>query len=1080
MATDYIALREENVVGYGTRIPKIGGMLLANRYDKRTHFIFELLQNSEDALGRRKGWSGPREVRFILSEKELRISHYGAPFDAADVRGVCGIDESTKDYTSIGRFGIGFKSVYAFTDRPEVHSGDEAFAIESYVWPVAVQPRARNPEETLIILPLDNATAEDRAEIAQGLEQLGADALLFLRHVEEISWEVAGGSRGLYIRSAAKHLGDHVRQVTLLGEQVGKRDVEQSWLVFSKPALNGDTPVGFAEIAFSLSKGEKSLAVQPVTDAPLVVFFPTALKTDLGFLVQGPYRTTPSRDNVPAHDPWNMSLIEQTGDLLIEALKWFVVKRSLDTNTLECLPLDRAKFTGTLLAPLFEKVVRALKSEALLPSASGDYISASQARLSRTQELRDLIQPDQLARLTASDAPVAWLSGDITADRTPRLRQYLMREFDLVEQTPDSLLLRLPAEFLTSQSDGWIVRLYRFLGNLPAVARHIRARGVPLIRLDDGSHVEVFLHGQPQAFLPSTTATGFPTVRRSVCREADIRTFLRSLGLTEPDPVDDVIRNILPSYKSAREDHTYAADIARILHAFRTDSESQKEKLKAALRITPFVKAVDAGSGAAFLVYPGHVYLAAARLKELFAGAAGVLIVDDSYECLRGEDVRELLEACGATRHLFPTDAPNSLLPHERRALRREAGEERANSEGTVQDYHIRGLQSLLKLLPSLPLADQLKRASLLWEALIELEDRRGRAVFSGAYSWTYYYTRHVAFDSLFIRTLNNTAWIPGPDGKLELPESVPFDSLKWRRSPFIESKINFKKPIVEELAKEVGIDLDVLALLKRHNLTSMAELLSRLDVDDLDIEALSEHSPTTDPVATYSPRTESHNDRAASPASQPFRAGESHVKSESADNGGDNAPTRPANNDNAPDDSVGDEGSGMRGVSGARMNQKGRQRRFVSYVVAEPDEESADPDGLDHQARLALETRAIAIIRAREPLLQLTPAGNPGFDLVESDLAGEPQRWIEVKAMAGCLEDRPVGLSSVQFNFARQHGDQHWLYVVEHAGDAERARIVKIQNPAGRVGTFTFDHGWVSIADIDDQQQGAIALAVE
>ena len=33
-------------------------MLLANRYADRTHFIFELLQNAEDALARRDNWEG--------------------------------------------------------------------------------------------------------------------------------------------------------------------------------------------------------------------------------------------------------------------------------------------------------------------------------------------------------------------------------------------------------------------------------------------------------------------------------------------------------------------------------------------------------------------------------------------------------------------------------------------------------------------------------------------------------------------------------------------------------------------------------------------------------------------------------------------------------------------------------------------------------------------------------------------------------------------------------------------------------------------------------------------------------------
>jgi len=32
-----------------------------------------------------------------------------------------------------------FKSVYAFTRRPETHSGAEACASESYVWSVAVK-----------------------------------------------------------------------------------------------------------------------------------------------------------------------------------------------------------------------------------------------------------------------------------------------------------------------------------------------------------------------------------------------------------------------------------------------------------------------------------------------------------------------------------------------------------------------------------------------------------------------------------------------------------------------------------------------------------------------------------------------------------------------------------------------------------------------------------------------------------------------------------------------------------------------------------------------------------------------------
>ena len=96
MACDYQAIRRDNERRYGTDIGRIGPMLLANRYDDRTHFIFELLQNAEDALARRDGWQGSRAVTFHLTGKTLRVSHFGLPFDEPDVRGICGIAESTK------------------------------------------------------------------------------------------------------------------------------------------------------------------------------------------------------------------------------------------------------------------------------------------------------------------------------------------------------------------------------------------------------------------------------------------------------------------------------------------------------------------------------------------------------------------------------------------------------------------------------------------------------------------------------------------------------------------------------------------------------------------------------------------------------------------------------------------------------------------------------------------------------------------------------------------------------------------------------------------------------------------------
>lgn len=1073
MPSDYVAIRAENERRYGTDIGRIGQMLLADRYDDRTHFIFELLQNAEDALARRQGWTGSRAVRFDLQSDALYFSHYGKLFDAADVRGICGIAESTKDKTSIGRFGIGFKSVYAYTTRPQIHSGDEAFAIDSFVWPTAVSSIRRDAGETIIVLPLNAGIETAAVEITRGLRRLGPTALLFLRYIEEIEWKVNNGPSGIYLRSKPDSLGPGVMRISVIGQQVDASEVEESWLIFFREVATEDgTVVGQVEIAFSIADGKesKTWSMQPVANSPLVVFFPTVVLTQLGFLLQGPYRTTPSRDNVPKNDPWNQHLVKEATSLLLEALTWLRDQRLLDVPALRCLPLDRARFPeDSMFAPLFESLRTRMMSDRLLPGAGDAYVSAKTAKIARTQELRSLFASEQLGPLFASDEQLEWVSGDISQDRTPDVRHYLMRELGIVEVTPEMVLPRLTKEFLECQPDAWVQRLYEFFQGQPALTRSGRLHGLPIIRLTDGVHVVPRYDGQPQAFLPSAIETSFPTVRNSVCGSQEARKFLESLGLTEPDPVDDVVRNILPKYNQEEVDVTdddYVCDIRRIVDAFRTDSKVQRDKLLTALRDTCFVMTVAPHDGSKWMSKPGRAYLATARFKEMFAGVKDVLLVNDSYACLRGEDVRDLLEACGAARSLLPVSVAPQLTSEQKRELRAAGGCESTSGNESLIDFNVRGLDQLLELLPALKAEVRRRRATLLWEALVELEDRRGMSVFSGTYEWTYYHSRSASFDSSFVRKLNGTAWVPGNGGILHLPSELIFDTLEWKPDPFLQSKIRFKPPIIEQLAKEAGFDPGMLDLLKRLGVTSEEELRRRLGVD---AEAVDEHEDNRS--------SESHDD---ADVNQPEierkseRDRESEVESDSDEGSGD------------ADNGAGDESRGRkgdRGTRGGRQGQKGDKpetqgrresglggsRPFISYIGTHPidDEDEHDPDGLSRDARMSLEAKAIELILRIEPELERTRANNPGFDLYEAGDHGRPVRWVEVKAMTGSLDDRPICMSRIQFDSAWVNGEAYWLYVVEYAGDPARARILRINDPAGQAKNFTFDHGWSLVAEV-------------
>ena len=628
MPSDYAAIRREKSEDYIELAERVSRDLVSRLYGDRAHFVFELLQNAEDALSKRDGHGGSRRVCFTLDGDVVRFSHFGKLFDEEDVRSVCDLLRSTKhEMTEIGRFGIGFKSVGAMTDRPKIHSGDEHFEIRRYVLPFAVPSVGLESGETSIVLPLREA--DDHAEVESELAGLDARTLLFLREIDEIEWSVEGGRYGRYRREEHREgEGEGVRRVRLLGEADGRDPVEEAWLIFSREVRNDGEPAGYVELAFKISRDDAGREIiEPIRDSRLVVFFPTVIPTNLGMLMQGPYQTTPSRDNISWQEGWNRYLVEETAGLLADTLLHLRDRRLLTPRAFGVLPLSRPLFPdGNRFAPLFEAVHEAIATEPLLPAYRGGPVPASQAALARGKGLRDLMSRQQLAELLGEDEPVAWLSGEITRSATPELHRYLTSEHGLKEFGTSNLLRLLSddEEFLEAQTDAWIQKLYAFLGREDVDSYDYPLDDVPLIRLEDGTHIWPGWGAEPVAFLPTDPPSGYPnTVRSSVCKSGPALEFLRSLGLSEPDQVDKLARNILPKYGegSGIRQREYAVHLRHFLEVF--GSREQRGRLTDMLRETLFVQAVDAGTGAISFVRPADVYVG---LDALFNGVEGVLV----------------------------------------------------------------------------------------------------------------------------------------------------------------------------------------------------------------------------------------------------------------------------------------------------------------------------------------------------------------------------------------------------------------------------------------------------------------------
>jgi hypothetical protein len=378
VASNYEAICEENRESYGTKGAQKSGQLAAGLYDDRTHFIFELLQNAEDALGRRGEWHGSRKVAFILNPTRLMLSHFGKPFDEADVRSVCDIAESTKNESSIGRFGLGFKSVYTVTDLPEIHSGDEDFAIENYVFPKRMARSARAADETQIVLPLKPEDTDAAQDITAGFRHLGPGALLFLRHVDEINWSVEGGATGSTCATARStrpqrpaHHGDRQRD--------DRPEVDQNWLVFHRDVFSAEQKVGRVEIAFSLVAVRDALIAGPCSHWPSHHWWCSSrqwLRATLAFSCRG--RTAP-RQAATTFRPASRGISIWSRRRL--ACWWMRCVGCATTrcwmSALRCLPLDREKFPkDSRFAPMFDAVRQAFQDEALLPTFDDGHVAA--------------------------------------------------------------------------------------------------------------------------------------------------------------------------------------------------------------------------------------------------------------------------------------------------------------------------------------------------------------------------------------------------------------------------------------------------------------------------------------------------------------------------------------------------------------------------------------------------------------------------------------------------------------------------------------------------------------------------------
>ena len=820
MASDYKKIAEDHEKRYGW--DKKSRRIYKELYSEKTHFIYELIQNAED--------SKSQCLEIQLFEKELLIWNDGSLFSEEDVRKICSLYSSNKDLTQIGSFGIGFKAVYNYTDCPEIYSGNERFFIEELIKPIGIPNSSmisRVAElvengKTVFRLPFKKELhKEDIKQLEKRLRELNVQTLLFLRNLKEVRWsDKRIQQNGVYHCNRRSHkVIQNAEEVELKNSLNDNNQTTEKFLVIRKEicppkdVINqllqqeeyDDDKKRIEESAEKLQPVEVAFKIldEKIIEMERCVLFaylPTQMKTNLRFLIQARYQTTPARDNISTNSPWNEWLMKETVEFLPDVLEELKTGGLLTPTFFNVIPLQNDKIPIEYEA-ISKSLQKAMQNHPFIPTHNNGYAKAECVRYPHAESLYQLVESEWMKR-------IEWLNPEIRDIKEFRRCFMAMQEAGVKEALFDPILKWLKErsqEWFEERADDWLHSLYLYLNKQKSKMKRIKE--LPLVRLEDGSHI---CASKNLVFFPPNTSeeregiTPFinelPIVQSTLLegnKGNDIISFLKNIGVKTMQPAHLISEYILPKYLEVGKEPTEEQNRMHLhyLQSVWSKKPTEVSKLTAKISDTPILLAYREGERESLVlrkpcqVYLPQTYTGNGDLETYFSGQDDVWYVDDGY-FKSNSDLKNLYSYL---KGIGVLDMPQVI---------------KKNGE-----FYLDGLQDVLEKICS----EKNKTLSLvLWHILIKAPS---------------------SFDVTSCTYLKETAWIPDEQGDLYRP-SACFDPTDENRNILGNSVVYLHSDFdisednkdARSLAERLGINLAA-------NTDSVLNYLQILSGSEMEIE---------------------------------------------------------------------------------------------------------------------------------------------------------------------------------------------------------------------------------------------------
>lgn len=826
--TDLVAKRRKFIEGLDANVGDINLDIFEDFYPDQAHFVFELLQNAEDAEA--------TNATFTLTAEGCWFEHDGKRlFSEDDVRSITGIHNSTKSKSvdKIGKFGVGFKSVFVYTSRPEVYSGEFAFRITGLVMPEPVAGEHTRLGLTRFWLPFNNPKKgpEDAyAEVQAGLRDLAESTLIFLSNLNSVSWKIDDGQQGTIIRH--RHSEHHIE---VFKEADGRTTASSHFLKFEQAVEALEKQRTAIAYALDLLPGNSTFnANKPLSEqfriietvGKVAVYFPADKETSgLRFHLHAPFVPELSRASIK-ETPANIPLFKQLADLAAASL--FPVRDLglLTADFLAVLPNAQDQIPARY-KDIKASIIATMRDEPLTPTYAKSFAAAKCLRQAKAAMKEVLSDEDIAFLIECYDAPPLWAIG--ATQRNSNVDRFL-DALEIEEWGVDEFLECLSGklseggyhdeeeeasyvEWLSGKSVEWHQSLYAMLfRELEPEGELYRLRDVKLALLDDGSYAtgsKCFFpaaDGHQQNGLPRVNAAVFAS-GKSKRQQQDSRRFLEEIGVREVGERELVELILAQRYTLDAEvpsERVYSKDLKRFIELvekvpsaaslFKEFYVFERSDEKWALPAQVYLDSPFLHTGL------GHYYAALGNVASIHS-------LSQKYEkCgISASKLAEFAKLTGAVTEL----RPKSIECYNNPAWSYLAGVGGDRYTSPLNsDYRIENLESLLQE-PSIELS------RLIWKTMCSLpgENRYLTATYRRNRSSGSRYA-----SSQLVHQLKNAAWVPQGDGEFVcpaqassslLPSGFAFDpGWGWLKAIEFGSEQRNKSEQSQrrrELAREIG-----------------------------------------------------------------------------------------------------------------------------------------------------------------------------------------------------------------------------------------------------------------------------------